>query len=115
MQITTTKPLPSMAELVEILKREFSSHYSYKLFGLGRKSMIIGKSILIGAQISIRDNQITIQATPPSVVGGILSVFASTELAVFVLPLFFLQGLPLFSQKSEFEKEIATYLNHKYN
>lgn len=114
MQIATSKPLPSPAELVEILKREYAPHYSYKLFGLGKKSIIVGKSTLVGAQISIRENQITIQATAPSLVGGIVSAFSSMELAVFLLPVFFRKGLPMLLQSNEFEKKIALFINHKY-
>jgi hypothetical protein len=115
MQIATSKTLPSAQELVKVLKQEFSNQYSYKLFGLGKKSIIIGKSTLVGAQISIRENEITIQATAPSLVGGILSAFGSTELAVFLLPVFFRKGLLLPSQRSEFEKEIGLFFKHKYN
>jgi hypothetical protein len=115
MQIVTSKTLPSALELVEVLKHEFSSHYSYKLFGLGQKSIIVGKSALVGAQISINKNQITIQATPPTVIGGMLASLGSTELGVFLIPLFFGKGMLLTSKRNQIEKELGLFLNHKYN
>lgn len=115
MQIIASKTLPSAQELVEVLKHELSSHYSYKLFGLGKKSIIVGKSSLIGAQISIREKEITIQATPPTVIGGMLASISSTELAVFLLPLFFGKSVLLPSQRSEIEKEIGLFLKQKYS
>ena len=115
MRIITSKTPPSTTELAEILNREFSKHYSYKLFGLWEKSIIVGKSTLVGAQISIGDNEFTIQATAPSIAGNILSVLGFAELGLLLLPLFFGEGLPLSSQWRELEREIGLFLKHKYN
>jgi hypothetical protein len=115
MQIVTSKTLPSIPELVEVLKQEFSNDYSYKLFGVGQKSIMVGKSALVGAQISIRENEMVIQATPPSIIGGIVAALGGTELGVFLLPIFFRKGMLLPSQRSEVEKEIGIFLKQKYN
>ncbi len=92
MKITTTKALPTPTELADILKKEFSAEYSYKLFGLGKKSIIVGKSAFIGAQVSVSGNEISVQATPPSVFAGLLSALSLTELALVFVPVFYLGG-----------------------
>ena len=89
MTISTTKPLPASKELVEILKKDFSETHDYKLFGLGKKSIIVGQSTLVGAQISVFENDIMIQSTIPNELGGLFSFMGLTELGVFLLPFIF--------------------------
>ena len=60
MKILTAKIPPSTKELAEILKQEFSDHYSYKQLGLGEeKNIIVQKSTFVGVQISKSGNEIT--------------------------------------------------------
>ena len=112
MQIVTAKTLPSAADLVNILQKEFSPHYSYKLFGLGQKSILVGKSTLVGAQISLRANEITIQASYPSILGGILTTLGLTELGVLLFPLFFQKDVIL--MKKESSSIFSKRLNHPW-
>jgi hypothetical protein len=107
MNVPLTAPPPSTKELVAVLRQEFSEHYSYRLFGLGNaKSIIVRKSTFVGAQISINAHEIAIRATPPSILAGFLNFFRLTELGeIWSLP----------PQWSALEREIGTFLKHKYN
>jgi len=114
MRITTTKTLPTAAELVEILKKEFSPDYSYTIFGLGKnKTVLVKKSALVGVQVSLLNNDISIQASPPSIGTGYLFMFFSyTGLGAFIALVCVLLGMiesPLI-----IEKEIGSFLKRKY-
>jgi hypothetical protein len=115
MRISLSTPPPPASELAEILRQEFSDRYSYQLFGLGAaKSIIVGKTTWIGAQISVRENEISIQGIPPSVLAGLLSFLGLTELGaglVFFMGKFW--NIP--TQWRQFEKEIGLFLKHKYS
>jgi hypothetical protein len=71
----------------------------------------VSKSPSIGAQISIHENEITIQGTPPPPVAYFVSFMVWTELAI-LLPFFI--GLSTMSKLKELEKEIAVFLKNKY-
>lgn len=112
MKISTSKNLPSAAELITILKQEFSERYSYKLFGLGReKTILVGESTFIGAQISMGENEMTIQGAPPSLPAAyFVSFLGMTELAFLLLAF-----LGSASKMKALEKDIAIFLKAKYN
>ncbi|HAA13892.1 MAG TPA: hypothetical protein DCE41_20255 [Cytophagales bacterium] len=110
MRIQSTKQLPSLNELKEILSQRFSGQYSVKTFGAGRKSILVGKSTLIGAEISIHKNEVSIASSPPSVFGGILMTLGMTELALFIFPFFFKHK----SGYRTLEREIGLFLQHQY-
>ena len=74
MIIQTSKKLPSIKELGEILKKGLSDQYSYNVFGLGSQSVLVSKSHLIGAQVTIHEQEVSIVSSPPSVFGGILQI-----------------------------------------
>jgi hypothetical protein len=114
MKIQTSKNLPAAAELIEILKQEFSDGYSYTLFGLGKhKTVLVGESTFIGAQISIGENEMTIQGAPPSLPAAyFVSFFAITEFAFF---LFAWLGLSSGSKMRRLEKDLAVFLKNKFN
>jgi hypothetical protein len=115
MRIHLSKPLPPASELAEVLRQEFSDRYAYQLFGLGNaKTIIVGKTTWIGAQISVRENEISIQGTPPSVLAGLLSFLGLTELGV-CLVLFMGKFWNIPSQWRQFEKEIGLFLKQKYS
>ncbi|MEM7109806.1 MAG: hypothetical protein AAF519_16390 [Bacteroidota bacterium] len=112
MIIQTSKKLPSIKELGEILKKGLSDQYSYNVFGLGSQSVLVGKSHLIGAQITIHGQEVSIVSSPPSVLGGFLQTLGMTELAIFILPLF---GFSARSKYAKLEKEISSFIRYKYN
>lgn len=111
MKVSVSKTAPSGKELAEILNREFSSRYSYELFGLGdEKSVIVQKSAFVGAQISKRQNEFDILITPPTIASGYLLAGVS-----FVPGLDIILSWALRPQFQKLEKEIAVFLNLKYN
>jgi hypothetical protein len=111
MKVSVSKTAPSGKELAEILNREFSNRYSYELFGLGdEKSVIVQKSAFVGVQISKRQNEFDILITPPSITSGYLLVGVS-----FVPGLDLVLGWALRPQFLKLEREIAGFLNQRYN
>jgi hypothetical protein len=109
MKVYASKPLPAAKELAEILNQEFSGRYSSRLYGLGSdKTIMVRESTFVGAQISIRENEITVQGVPSQ----ILTVISMTELAVVLI--FFL-GWVFNASWKKLEREIAVFLHHKYN
>ena len=114
MKISTSKNLPSAAELITILKQEFSERYSYKLFGLGKdKTILVGESTFIGAQISIGENEMTIQGATPSLPAAyFVSFLGITEFAFLLLAFL---GLSSDSKMRTLEKNIAIFLKAKFN
>ncbi|MEM6830821.1 MAG: hypothetical protein AAF551_09920 [Bacteroidota bacterium] len=114
MRIQVSKKLPPIEELVKILRQEFSGRYSYRLFGLGKRSILVGQSTLIGAEICIGEQEVSITSSPPSIFAGILHVLALTELAVLFIPVVMREGLPSKSKGVALEKEIGLFLVQKY-
>lgn len=108
MKILTGKATPPVNELAEVLQHEFCNQYSYRLFGIGKeKTIIVGKSTFVGAQISKSGNEITIEGIQPSIPAVIFSFF---------LQLFAGLGAPLTRKPwQNFEREVGVFLQHKYN
>ncbi len=107
MNIRTSKRLPSAKQLAQILKNEFSNQYEYEEFGLcEHKSLIVRRSFLVGVQISIDKNEVTIDAIPPSAmasfVSTIMSIFANLFIVFAMLPY------------RQLEKDVARFLKSKY-
>lgn len=114
MKIIKVKAPPTNADLIEVLNREFSGKYSFKLYGLGNKSVMARKSALLGAQITVWENEIRVEGAPPSFGSGFLGSLMMTELAVVLFPLFMFAGATL-SKFKALEKEIAVFLRRIYN
>lgn len=113
--LRTMKVLPlncvlSATTLIGVLKKEFSSEYSYEIFGLGpEKSIIVRKSVFVGAQISVGAESISIQGLIPSKASWplvLLDVLSSG--GPLVASVFF--G----SSWKKLEKEIALFLHKQY-
>lgn len=107
MKIKTIKALPSSKELMEILQKEYSEKYSFKLFGIGdEKSIIVRKSFFIGAQISKNENEITIDGIPPSALSSLVAILLQQLANLFILfnP----------SRYKKVEKELSVFLYNKY-
>lgn len=108
MIISTSRNIPQVQQLCQVLKQEFSDQYSYRVFGLGsEKSIIIEESDLVGVQLTSRGTEISIDGTFPSV-----------EISVFYSFFFFILGLflPWHVERSwrNLEKELAVFLKKKY-
>lgn len=112
--IVSVKRTPTNEDLIALLRQKLPSEYSVKEFGLGKKTVLIKKSTFIGAQITVRENEISIDASAPSVAGGMWSTLAMTELAIVIVPVFWIAGATP-SKSRKFEKEIATFINERCN
>ena len=111
MKILTSKKALSTKELAGVLKRGLPKKYSYELFGLdSEQSIIVRKSPFVGAQISHKGNELTIQGIAPSKASW-----------PFILIAMLMSGIPhianfLFGSKwVKLESELAIYLNHELN
>lgn len=105
MTISTTKPVPSNLQLKDILIQEFSEVYTYKMFGIhGDKSILVGKSLIIGVQISKTDGEYTIQGTPPTLAGA------------FLCFLFSVVGISYFqTELTNLERETGSFLARRFS
>jgi hypothetical protein len=104
MTVSVSKAPSSVTALKNVLRESFPQ-YSLKRFGFGKDaSIMIAKSSFVGVQISKRDNNITIQGTPPTVLAGIV---------VFVLSL---AGFASYTTAfKNLEKDVASLLYKKLN
>lgn len=110
MRVFKLKASPSTEELAGILKKEFSSFYSYNLFGLDReRSIMVEKSTFVGAQVSIKGNEITVHGIPPTATTTFLSALD------FLVTGGLFMGLPFQSKREKFEKEVGSFLQQKFN
>ena len=110
MRVFKLKSSPSTEQLVEVLKREFSNRYDYSMFGFDcDKSIIVKKSTFIGAQISKKENEITVHGIPPSTIATLLSL-----VDMFITGGVFM-GLPFMTRRNNFEKEVGVFLQRKFN
>ena len=114
MIIPTSRKTPQLQELSKVLTEEFSDQYSYKLFGLGsEKSIVVRKSMLVGVQITPRENEIRVDGTIPSVAISFFSAliaFALSTLGIIRSASF----IPLLPSRN-LENEIADFLKRKYD
>jgi hypothetical protein len=112
--IIKVKNTPTNEELIALLRKEIPSEYSVREFGLGKKTVMIKKSAFIGAQITVRKNEIAVDESTPSVAGGILSSLAMIELASLII-FIFASGGATRAKFRDFEKEMASLINERYN
>ncbi len=112
--IIKVKNTPTNDELIALLQKELPSDYSVREFGLGKKTVMIKKSAFIGAQITVRKNEIAVDESTPSVAGGTLSSLAMIELASLIV-FIFASGSATRSKMQNFEREMASLINEKYN
>ena len=112
--IIKVKTTPTNEELITLLRKELPSHYSVREYGLGKKTVMIRKSAFIGAQITVRKNEIAVDESTPSVAGGILSSLVMIELASLIVFIFASDGAT-WSKLQNFEKEMASFLKEQYN
>lgn len=112
--IIKVKNTPTNEKLIALLRKELPSDYSVRQFGLGKKTVMIKKSTFIGAQITLRENEIAVDESTPSVAGGILSSLAMIELASLIV-FIFANGSATQAKFQAFEREMASLINKKYN
>lgn len=78
--IIKVKSTPTNEELISVLREKLPGEYNVREFGLGKKTVMIKKSTLVGVQITVRGNEISVHESRPSIAGGILSSLAMIEL-----------------------------------
>lgn len=91
--------LPTFDELIEVLKSQFSSQAVYTFDSKPQKSIIVRKSALVGAQITIRDNEMIVDACCPNIFISALIGLIST----------------IFPPYHEFEMKVTDFLKKAYN
>lgn len=108
MKKVEVKKTPSYEEILGNLERDLSGKYVYTLFGLGsEKSIIVRKSRFVGAQISKRENGLSIQALMPL---SITNWFISLFLSLYASGAMFMWTSPY----KKLENEIALFLRKRY-
>ena len=103
MKVFTIEQAPSIEEIARILEQEFTSKYTYSIFGLS-KSVIVRKSDFVGAQISKSGNQLTVHAQSPNLLLSFLDPLTGINVmgALFNSPL------------KKLEADLVTFLKNKY-
>lgn len=91
--------LPNINELIEVLKRQFSNHSVYFFDSKPQKTIIVRKSDLVGVQITVRDNEIIVDACCPNILISALLGLIST----------------IFPSHHHFEMKVTDFLNKTYS
>ena len=97
--IVQTTTAVKFVDLNQTLKSHFSNYSVYIFDSVPQKSIIVQKSAIVGAQISIRQNEIIIDACCPNIFISALIGFLSI----------------IFPPYENFEMEITDFLKKKYN
>jgi hypothetical protein len=76
--------LPTFDELIAVLKRRFPNHSVYLFDSKPQKSIIVRKSALVGAQITLRENEMIVDACCPNIfisalIGLISTIFPQSN------------------------------------
>lgn len=97
--IVQAKQLPDFNELLLTLKNQYSNQEVYILHSIPRKSIIVQKSAFIGAQITLSDDQMMVDACCPNLFLSALLGFLSGILPPYM----------------KFEMNITNFLKKEYN
>ena len=114
MKISASKTAPSLRELTEVLKKEFSDFYSCELLGPGEdKNIFVQKTKYAIVRISKNENEFTIveEIAKPTVTN-----FFSFTLDVILTGgmVFTLLHLPFHYQKKALKLQMAVFLKLNY-
>ncbi len=91
--------LPDFNEMLLTLKGQFPNYSVYTSYSIPQKSIIVRKSATVGAQITVHDNEILVDACCPNLFVSALIGCIST-----ILPPY-----------HNFEMKITDFLKKKYN
>ncbi len=76
--IVQAKQLPDFNELLLTLKSQFSNYAVYTSNSIPQKSIIVRKSATVGAQITLRGNEIIVDACCPNIfISGLLGLIST--------------------------------------
>ena len=94
---------PNFMDLIQSLKGRFSGYAVYPFESMPQKSIIVRKSAIVGAQITLRNNEIMVDACYPSLfISSLMSLLTSST----IFP---------FNSWFKFEMEISDFLKRRYN
>jgi len=96
--ILQAKKTPGFDELLATLIVQFSDYAVYTCYSIPQKSIIVRKSATVGAQITIRDSEILVDACCPNVFISALVGLTST----------------IFPPYHTFESKITDFLRKNY-
>jgi hypothetical protein len=96
--IVQATPLSHFNDLTQVLKSQFSNYSVYTFDSKPQKSIIVRKSATVGAQITVRDNEILVDGCCPNIIISALIGFLSV----------------IFPPYLDFEREIADFLKSRY-
>jgi len=97
--IVKAKQLPDFNELFLALKSQFYNYAVYTSHSVPQKSIIVRKSATVGAQITLYDKEIIVDACCPNIFISTLIGFISA----------------IFPPYHHFEMKITNFLKKKYN
>ena len=99
----------------ESIASKFAGDYTIKTYGFDKKSILVGTSSMIGAEITLYDQEVAISYSPPSFVGGLLLSLGFSELVLLLLPWIVKERLNPDASYRKLEKEIGQFLYQRYN
>ena len=95
--------LHNFNDLIQDLKSQFPHYSVYEFDSMPLKSIIVRKSAIVGAQLTCRDNEITVDACYPNMfVSSVMSLLTAST----IFP---------FNSWPKFEIEISDFLKKRYN
>lgn len=100
--IVQGKQLPNISNLIEDLKNRFSNYSVYTFGSRSQQSIIVRKSAFVGAQLTVRECEIMVDACYPNI---FVSSLMSALTASTIFP---------FNSWINFEKKITDFLKRKY-
>lgn len=102
MIVQATKSL-NKDDLIQSLKSQFPKYSVYKFDTKFQKSIVVRKSAIVGAQITIHENEIMVDACYPNLfISSLMSLFTAST----IFP---------FNSWRDFEKQITDFLKLTYN
>lgn len=101
--IVHANQLPNFNDLILTLKSQFSNYSVYIFDSKPQKSIIVRKSASVGAQLTIRENEIIVDACYPN-------IFISSLMRLLTASTIF-----PFNSWPKIEKEVSDFLKRKYN
>lgn len=97
--IVQTKQSPDFKNLILTLKSQFPNYSVYTYLSATQRSIIVRKSAAVGAQITIHDKEILVDACCPNILISAIVGFIST----------------IFPPYHNFEMKMTDFLKKKYN
>jgi hypothetical protein len=100
--IVQVKQAPGYNELIQTLKSQFSNYSVYTFDSKPQRSIIVRKSATVGAQITVSENEIMVDACYPNI---FISSLMSLLTASTIFP---------FNAWPNIEKEVSDFLKRRY-